>query len=73
MDRRISFGASVDPAVVGRLAVVVVRTEYDELEPVGASLEPPRHLGRDPNRVQRPDLEDLIVELDIESLRPPPS
>jgi hypothetical protein len=37
--------------------------ERDELEPVGRRLERSGGLRRDPDRVQRTDLDDLVVDL----------
>ena len=38
--------------------------DYKYLDPVGACLEGARHPGGDADRVHRPDLHDVLIELD---------
>jgi hypothetical protein len=56
---------SAGPGVVDRLPVgLVVRSEGEELEPVGARLEGARDLRRDADRVERADVGEVVAELD---------
>ena len=56
----------VGPPALHELAVAVVAgAEREHLEVgVGAGLERAHHLGRDADRIARPELDDLVVELD---------
>jgi len=57
---------SVDPWIVDWLAVGrMVWPGCQELEPIGTGFERARDFRRDTNRVARPHLENLIVELDL--------
>src|SRR6185312_15969530 len=56
--------ASVRPPVVHELAVArLVGADDDEVEPLRACLELPRDAGRDPDRIERLHVDDVVVEL----------
>jgi hypothetical protein len=53
---------SLDPGVVYLLTVgVVVRTEHEQLKTVGACLKGSDDLGREPDRIECPDIRDLAI------------
>jgi hypothetical protein len=55
-----------DPGVVDRLAIgAVVGPEGEELKAVGARLEGAHDLGSHADGVERPDVSELLVELDL--------
>jgi hypothetical protein len=45
----------------------VMWTEYEKLKAIGARLKGAHDGGRNPDRVKRPDIGDLIIELDTAS------
>jgi hypothetical protein len=60
--------SSVDPGVVDLLTVgFVVRTENEQLKPVGACFKGSDDLGCDPDRIKCSDIGDLAIELDLTS------
>src|SRR4051812_3089579 len=62
--RRASARASVAPPARERLAIAIVAWAEDEhSEPARPRLERADDLGRDADRVERRDLEDVVVEL----------
>lgn len=56
---------SVGPELLDDLRLALMAgSEGEHLEPVRSGLEGANHLGRDPDRVELGDLDDLVVELD---------
>ena len=56
------------PEVLDHLAVAAlgaVGADRDDLEPLGAALEPARDSGRDADHIPRAQVDDLVVELDL--------
>jgi hypothetical protein len=59
---------SLNPGVGDLLTIaVVMRTENEKLETIGARLKGADDLRGNPDRVKRPDIGDLAVELDSPS------
>jgi hypothetical protein len=59
---------SFDPRVVHLLTVgFVMRPEDEKLKTIGTCLKCADDLGRNPDRVKRPDIGDLVIELDTAS------
>jgi hypothetical protein len=63
-----AVAVSLDPRVVHLLTVgFVMRTENEKLKTIGACLKGADDLRRDPDRVEHPDVADLVIELDSPS------
>ena len=64
VDRR-GDACSFAPVIVNRLAIArMVRPKHEELQTLAARLKRPGYLGIDADRVQRPDVGDLVVKLE---------
>jgi len=61
---------SLDPRVVDLLTVgFVMWTEHEKLKTIGTCFKGADDRGRNPDRVEHPDICDLVIELDTASAR----